>query len=608
MNGVCGILSLDDKSFDKNALIESINLAGTMTIDMVSDENFFSVVSFLDTAPLKGQRIYKTSNFIFFFSGDLIGYKEIPWREMETNFSTSNFEWFSTLRGFFSIVVFDKSQKQLSLISDANAQLPMYYAHIDNSFIFSTDLSTFTTLKLIPEFNTEWLYEYLFFNFPIDTTTFLKNVNKLRALSIVTFDFNLESIKELAYSKCIKKSKNILTGKKALDTCIQSFKTIIPKYYCDNSANLVAITGGFDSRTLLSLAPEESIVKTYTYGVKGSNDLNLVSTFINKLNIKHREIFFNEDFKKSLPTLIYDTVRLSGGIQSINRATLLYSYRLLYEQEEKVSVVIGGLAGDFFRGDNGYNDNFNTISKGMQGFFATGEIKIDKKIYGDMFKNPVGDFENHIRNTFDKIKAIYGNSQEPDTFMSYDFYELYPKYFGGEVAIANNYFTLRAPFLDKNLVNLIFETEIGNLGFSMYNKSKEERKKISHKKFILQAKVISANSKFKNTYIRGKPISIYTREKPLSKINDSFIRFLAYLKGHKSPKAQLEDWENWFKYDLKNEFENLLNDKSLLLEYFNLSFVKSVKDSNDRYLLNKLVTTEIILNLIKNRWNIPCNY
>ena len=79
----------------------------------------------------------------------------------------------------------------------------------------------------------------------------------------------------------------------------------------------MAITGGFDSRTLLSLAPKNANVEGYTYGTPGSNDLHVVSKFKNKINLKHKEIFFDSGFEALLPDLIHDTCKIIRG-SSIN--------------------------------------------------------------------------------------------------------------------------------------------------------------------------------------------------------------------------------------------------------------------------------------------------
>ena len=154
----------------------------------ITEANFFAGVSHLESSPLGGARFHNNDTLLILFAGDLVDYFEIPWVKIVTNFTISNFEWFSTFRGVFALVVYDKKQKQLHLISDNRAQYPVYFGYVDDSFIFSTSIASFTTLKSIPNFNTKWLFEYFYFNFPIDNTTCLEGIERLRSSSMLTFD------------------------------------------------------------------------------------------------------------------------------------------------------------------------------------------------------------------------------------------------------------------------------------------------------------------------------------------------------------------------------------------------------------------------------------
>lgn len=598
MHGFCGILGNDDGFIDEFRFLKSINLAETMKTQVVSAKSLFSAVSFLESAPLKGNHFYKTSDLIILFAGDLIEYKEIPWSNIEDNILISNFKWFSTLEGSYAFVIFDLKKNQLFLISDQRAQIPIYYGSFGENFIFSTDLSTFTTLKIVPDFNVEYLYEYLFFNFPIDRTTCFKNVNRLRPLTILNFDCN--SISEYRYGEILKIPKKILTGKTALKKCIKAFKKRVPKYFDKCNSNLVAITAGFDTRTLLALAPKESELKCYTYGVPGSSDLSVASKLLKKIQLNHQEILFDNKFENKLPNLIYETVRLSGGVQSILRSTLPYVYRSLSKSNEDISIIIGGIGGDLFRG---YGNAINNaiVSPGMRHFFRTGETLIDKELSKQMFDDAKM-FEDHIQLTLNKMKDLYGDPLDLSTPMSFENYEVNSKYFGGEEAIASNYFTFRQPFWDMELLRLAFQTEFGNIGFTGYRKRK---KNILFKKYELQSKIINDNLKLKKTLINGMPIFFYAQgNKLLFQLSKLFIRGFARIKGEKSPHDRLEDWDNWFNNILNKEFDKLLNKDSLICQYINYKYILFIKASKNIESLSKLVTTEILLKLIKNRWDI----
>ena len=279
MSGFCGYIGSGDIFLGANFLLESINLAKTMKVDSVSGDNFFFAVSYLEKSSVKGNRIHQTKDHLFLFSGDLIGHDCIPWQEIEENILSSNFNWFSKLKGFFSVSAYNFKQKSIYLIGDYFGQFPVYYGTIEDNFVFSSELATFSVLKQVPKFNLEWLYEYLFFQFAVDQTTFFEGINRIGPFSVVEFKSQNCSSSEVKYSDYFKKSSQLLKGEDALKKGERVFKEIIPTYYDQKDTNLVAFSGGFDSRTVLSLAPDEKHVKAYTYGVKGCDDLNKVEDY-----------------------------------------------------------------------------------------------------------------------------------------------------------------------------------------------------------------------------------------------------------------------------------------------------------------------------------------
>ncbi len=603
MLNFCGIFSSNEDSYDEVLFEKSLNLVGTNITESVRIEEFFASVSFPGESSDEGSNLYEDQDMIILLGGDVIGFKNLPWEDIANNFQKENYSWFSSLRGLFSIAIYDKGNSSITLISDQNSQFPLYYGYLDGCFVFSTNLSTFTTLKVNSEFNREWLYEFLFFNFPIDRTTFLKNVHKIRPVTILTFQIDSKKIKEISYADLHIKPEKVLVGKMALDKCVEIFRNRVADYYSVSQPNIVAISGGFDSRTILSLAPEQSKIELYTYGTRNSHDLRSVSKFVRKLGHNHSEIYFDDDFLVKLPNLIYETVRLSGGTQPILRSTLIYVYSKLYEIYNAPLVLLGGINGDFYRGWDFYNTNYSILSAPLKEFFRTGKVMLDENLFKKILSKRYSEFIEYIRKSLNKIQNLYGDPRSPEAKMSYITYQANPRYFGGEIAIAGNYFKIRQPFLDYDLVRLAFETEFSELGQrERFINGKDQ----SFIKFRMLSKLIKSNSKLKSTYINGMPIALYALgNKPLFKVSRPFIRGFDYIfNGYRAPKEDLENWEYWFGTTLKNEFDKYLNESSLILNYIDKEFMFSVKESGEMQLLNKLVTTEILLNLIRNGWDL----
>ncbi len=607
MSEFCCAMGPNLDLIEKEYFMKSINLADTRLIETISNENFFSTIAFLKSSPLKGQRTFTNGPLTFIFAGDLIEYNEVPWKEVVTNFKNSTYSWFAKLRGHFAFGVINTVTNKVFLISDERSQQPLNYGFVDNYFVFSTNISTFSTLPSVPEFNEEWLYECMFFNFPIFETTCLKGVERLTSALILEVDLNTRAIKKTKYKRQYSSNKHLLSGEKAYSEGIKIFKKVIPKYFDRKNSNYVAFTGGFDSRTLVSLTPKETDVVTYTYGTSKADDLKVVSKISKKLKLKNKQIRFEKKLEKELPNLIYDSIRLSNGIGTILRSTLPYVYRTLYnDNDTKNSILISGIAGDFMRGDGntvGATISSPIISLGMASFFKKGNIEINKENYSDVFKKNYDQFELHVEKTLKRIENLYGSHHNPQTFMLYDIYEVFTKYFGGEMAIANNYFTFRAPYLDKDVIKFGFSSKISNLGLSPY--LHRNKKYHNYKKNVFQTKLIGTNSQYKNTYIRGMPIWIFSKNNYLFfKISKIFVRGIAYFKRERLKSTPLEDWNYWFKNSLNEEFDTILHRDCLLTKYIDFKNIEKIKKSDNILFISKIVTTEILLNLIKNKWDI----
>ncbi len=607
MNGFCCAIGPDVSIIEKEKFAKSINLEGNMNSESSFEQNYCYSTSFLASSPLKGERVYQNDSMTFLFAGDLIDHTHIPWTQIVSNFEKSNYQWFSELEGHFAIAIINKKTDEVSLISDRRSQLSLNYGYVDKTFIFSTNIATFSTLPIVPKFNEEWLYEYVFFNFPIHTTTFFHGVKRLSFASVLTVDIASQKISKINYTNNFKPAKKLLNGEKAYQEGLKQFKNQIPKYFDQTNSNYIAFTGGFDSRTILSLAPEKTPLTSYTYGIEGSSDLKVTERLAKRLKIKNKKVFFGEELEKEMPKLIYDAVRLSGGMGTVLRSTLPYVYKSLYDEtdEKDTGVIISGIGGDFFRGDDlspFATTSSSIMSYGICQYYHKGIMTPQKDKLPLVFKKDYSLFENHIEKTLEKIKSLYGEHNDPAAYMLYDVYEVSPKYFGGEMAIANNYFTFRAPYLNKNLLNFGFNSKISNLGLSPY---KGEKKYLDYKRYVFQSKVMSSVKKIRRTYIRGLPIFMFAMNNfKLFKITRFFVRGIAYLKGYKVGTARLENWDHWFKNVLNKEFDNILDHKCLLSEYIEMSSIEKIKKSNDLLLINQLVTTEILLNLIKNKWNI----
>jgi asparagine synthetase B (glutamine-hydrolysing) len=602
MLGFCGVYRREDEKIDSDALAESINVAKTAQTHHTASDDFQAATAHLENTVLQGPRHFENDAFSLQFAGDLVGVDSVPWDRLLQIAETKDFAAVADLRGYFALGIYDKREKKIHIVNDHRGQLPLFYSTRDDGFTYSTNMATFTVALRDPEFNIEWMFESLYFNYPFVETTFLKDVHSVRAASVVTFDIAGGTVDIQRYTEPFHEVEQRLEGRAAMDKCLDVFDRVIPKYYENSPSTIVPITYGLDCRMLLSYAPRDDSMKAYTYGVPGSADLTAIDFFHkNKVMLKHEAVHFDDRFEKKLPSLIHDTVRLSGGLQNVNRTSILYSYQQLLDREDAPRAVISGILGDTqFRG---HANAPAVTSTGLEHYFETGRIAIDKDFYSGIFNEGYQDFDQHIRHVFAEFTERYGQPMNPVTHLRYIDYLLAPRYFSGELALVSNYATFRVPFWDPDIVQLAFETEFSTITFSQFL---PKRAGVLRENF-LQTNVLMRNPDFRRVPLRGLPLSVFASGNPtLYKTARLAYRLGPWLKKKISRKtySPLEDWRKWYAETLRDEVDDLLGGECLLSQYVSRGFIDETVAGRQSHWLGKLVTTEILLRLIRDRWNI----
>jgi asparagine synthetase B (glutamine-hydrolysing) len=296
---------------------------------------------------------YQDDEFLACFHGDLVDPDHLPWHSILTNIKDSRFKFLNEFRGYFTAIIFQKKDKCVFLISDRTSQQPVYYFFHKETVFISSSQATFCRLLQTPNFNFDWLHEFFFFNFPVTDTSILKDVQRMPAASVWTYNLQTSTTATYQYAEVFKTSSKIVKGNQGIEMARQVFKSRMPKYYGINQKVASPLTAGLDTRTLLAFASpsQHHNIQTYTYGQPGSTDL-LQSAIVSKqLKLPHLEIHLDDTFISNIRKLIYETVYLSGGLENVKRCILPYVYRELTENTTPVSFIMSGVSGGhLFRG------------------------------------------------------------------------------------------------------------------------------------------------------------------------------------------------------------------------------------------------------------------
>jgi len=585
---------------DINSLVETINPLKKLNTKILNIDKGFFAVSFHKKAPLKGNKYFNNQHWMAVFAGDLIE-EYIPWNFILKSLENHDYKMLNNLRGYFSITVFDKKTNKLFIISDRRSQFPIFYLIEGNNVYTSTELSTFCRLPLKIAFNIEWMWEYLFFHYPIGQTTFLENVNRMPPACVLEINIISGEFLFSEYAPRFQKKKHILTGKTALEHAYSVFQNTVPKYFTGNTDIACALTGGWDGRTNLHFCPDKNSIMAYTYGVPGCWDLVEATATAQEMGIKHQKILFDKNFEDKLPSLIIDAIYLSSGLERVRRSVPLYVYKILTDYGKKFHLLIEGLDYDgLFRG---HVADPSLMSKDMARIFTTGEKNINEIYWKEFMGSNYNNFKTHILKQIDNIEKRYGKLSNPETHLSFTLYETSPKYWVGQLSFAKHFTTIRIPAWDTDIIDLSYSIENSTLS---YSELLREHKRGSWEEMILQAYLISkGDGPLKDIHISGVNPKTVLKGKIIYHIIriKNLLPKIIKMRIQKRSSSP-ENWNRWLNEIHKEFIDNLIFSKnSRINKYVEYQTLEKLKNKRDTQLLSKFATIEIILRLIESSWD-----
>ena len=586
---------------DWRGIDESINLADTLRNSNRSTSNYYLSTSHRANQPISGDRIFDNDRWIFGFSGDLINRSTIPFTEIEAALESQEFDLFAQLEGIFCLVALDKIRSIVYVITDRRGQKPIFYQQLPNTITLSTHLATFTRLQDAAQFDEHWLWQNMFFNFTIDSTTFLKNVKRLPAASVLSYELNTGHVRERAYAEMFQTKAPLLRGTEALEYATEVFADRIPAHYQGADRYACALTGGWDGRTMLALAPDDAQLTAYTYGCANSNDLCGGAKTARLAGIEHIPIEFDNSFVDNLPELALNTVRLSSGMQGILRSTLLYAYDKLTQGGGRFPVTISGISLDMqFRG---HAHRPNLISDELALLFEGRNFEYQEDYWKSIYGDVANDFHGDISEKLAFLEDRFGPFSKAEHHLSYAVYPLSTSNFSGELMISDLFTTVRVPAWDSKIVALAYAIENSTLSFSQFLPNHERG---SRKELILQAYLMKKLSPYFYTIpVSGRsPASVLAGELPYwaSRFRHAVSKRIRS-RSMRNTDGPLEDWDTWL-FDRNPEFLNDLLRASdcRVSDYVQRAYIDQMLATRDLRFIGKLATTEIILRLIENRW------
>ena len=326
------------------------------------------------------QPIYNEDNSVVtVYNGEIYNYLELRseleslGHEFKTKSDTEVLvhgyeEWHTDLpkhlRGMFAFAIHDKKRNEIFLARDNFGIKPLYYAKMNDSFMFASEIKSFLDVPdFKKEFNEEILETYLEFSFVPTNETFFKGVYRLDAgCSLLYKD---EDIKINKYFKLdFKEDKMSFTD--AVKNISDVMEDSVKRHLIADVEVGSFLSSGIDSSYIVSLARPH---KTYTVGYENKkyDEINYAKDLADKLGIKNEsKIIKKDEYLDAIPKIMYHLDEPTSDPAAIS----LYFVAKLASRDLKV-VLSGEGADEFFGGYNYYREEvdykfYNKIPYGIR--------------------------------------------------------------------------------------------------------------------------------------------------------------------------------------------------------------------------------------------------
>jgi len=256
--------------------------------------------------------------------------------EVDSWFRTHNPETDANqLRGGFTLVHYSATTGKLVLVADQlNTRNAFYVASQSNIQVSSSIQVLAKGKSIVPD--PVFLIENFLFAYAInDASTPLKGIMGLQAGHTLAWQQNLGAVEKPFWNPfqvlaVPQASQPVMQSVEQLDSLLQ-FN--LEAYMRPAQEMAIALTGGYDSRTVLAMVGQQAKkYLLYSWGRKGSLDLDIPKRIADKLGFNYQPFFYDEAFEENFLPFANLAVGLGEGTGEPTKAHFPWFFRKLGKQ------------------------------------------------------------------------------------------------------------------------------------------------------------------------------------------------------------------------------------------------------------------------------------
>jgi len=342
-------------------------------------------------------------------------------------------EFVVRLNGWFSGVIVDHRRRRITIFNDRFGMHRIYVHEGKEEFLFASEAKALLRIRSgLRQLAPAALAEYLTFNCVMDGKTLFKDVSLLPPASRWTFERTVAPTKQCYFDFADWERQPILEPDQFYARFAAVVSEVFPAYTRGTQRSALSLTSGVDTRTILaSLNGQATSLSSYTFGgLWGETfDVRTARRLARICNQRNDVIRIDERFLQDFPSLATRSVYLSDGTHDAFGAHDVY---------------------------------FNQLARHVAPIRVTGKfgsevVRVRKLIPEGSFKRELA--QPGLTPFLDEVRPVEYHTQRQHPLTRVVTEEI-PWYESGRVAIEQSQIVLRSPYMDNELVKLMFQAPL----------------------------------------------------------------------------------------------------------------------------------------------------
>jgi asparagine synthase (glutamine-hydrolysing) len=340
------------------------------------------------------------------------------------------------LNGWFHGVLLDKRRKRVLVFNDRCGMQRLYYHQDGDTFLFASEAKALLKAKRnLREFCLRGVADYVACGAVLENRTLFPKIFTLAPASAWTFERGTPGKRQVYFDASEWENQPRLTPAESDEAIESLLPRLIQRHARSRLPLSVSLTGGYDTRLIMAyLDPQCTNGRCYTFGgiYRECFDVKIARKIASLCGYKHEVLPIDQTFLQSFPTLAERTVYISDGNLGACNAYELY---LNTRAREIAPVKLTG--------------NFG--SEVMRGFRAFGAKSCTPGLVQPQFA-PLID---------ESVRAFEQTTRGHR--LSFSVFKHAPWYYYNRLAIEQSQLVVRTPFLDNELVSLMYRVQYDNV-------------------------------------------------------------------------------------------------------------------------------------------------